>query len=286
MKKLCLLLVCVLLVLAGCQSNSPSTPPLAPEASLPLDGGESVVSPDSDISWQYIQDKGELIIGLDDTFAPMGFRDEAGTLVGFDIDLAEAVCAKMGVKAKFQPIDWDAKEMELSTQKIDCIWNGMSITPEREESMSLTRGYLNNRIIIMTAPGVTVTTKDDLKNLSVGTQAGSSALEMAQADPIFDSLTDFHEYPDYDSVIMDMDAGRIQVMLVDEVLGMYKNSKRDTKFGVAPVDFGDDFYAVGLRKEDKALTAKLQEAIDAVIADGTAATISEKWFGSDIVVKP
>ena len=283
MKKIFCLVLCAMLLLAGCgtaEAPPPAAPP-APEASV-----ESAPEVAADESWQYVLDKGELIIGLDDTFAPMGFRDEAGELVGFDIDLATAVCEEMGVKATFQPIDWDAKEMELSTKKIDCIWNGMSITPARQESMSLTRGYLNNRIIIMTAPGVTVTSKDDLKELAVGTQAGSAAYEVLEADPIFAEITSFSEYPTYDEVIMDMDAGRIQVMIVDEVLGMYKNSKRSNTFGVSEVDFGDDFYAVGLRKEDTELTTKLQAAIDAVIANGKAAEISDKWFGSDIVIKP
>lgn len=122
-----------------------------------------------------IQAKGELVIGLDDTFAPMGFRDESGNLVGFDIDLATAVCEELGVKATFQPIDWDAKEMELSSGNIDCIWNGMSITPEREEAMSLSQAYLNNKIVIMTKEGVTVSAKEDLANYNIGIQAGSAA---------------------------------------------------------------------------------------------------------------
>ena len=94
-------------------------------------GGGDAQDVDSDLTgWAYIEDKGELVIGLDDTFAPMGFRDEAGELVGFDIDLAGAVAEELGVAVKFQPIDWDAKEMELSSKRIDCIWNGMSATPE------------------------------------------------------------------------------------------------------------------------------------------------------------
>ncbi len=259
-----LLLACCLLLIAACFAGC---------------------KPAEKTDWAYVQGNGTLIIGLDDTFAPMGFRDEAGKLVGFDIDLATAVCKQMGVTAKFQPIDWDAKEMELSTKKIDCIWNGMSITPEREKTMSLTKAYLNNRIIIMTMPGVSVKSKDDLKTLRVGTQAKSSALETVQADPVFAQISDFHEYGTYDEVIMDMDAGRIDCMIVDEVLGMYKNSKRPVAFGVAEVDFGDDFYAVGLRKEDKELTKKLQDAIDAVVKSGAAAEISKTWFGADIVVK-
>ena len=95
-------------------------------------------TPDADLSWEEIQTNGKLVIGLDDTFAPMGFRDEAGTLVGFDIDLATAVCDVLGITAEFQPIAWSAKEMMLSSKRIDCVWNGMSATEERQKAMALT----------------------------------------------------------------------------------------------------------------------------------------------------
>ena len=97
-------------------------------------GGDDTAN---DSGWAYIEDKGELVIGLDDTFAPMGFRDENNELVGFDIDLANAVGEQLGVAVKFQPIEWDAKEMELSSKNIDCIWNGLTITEERAAAMSI-----------------------------------------------------------------------------------------------------------------------------------------------------
>ncbi len=293
MKKLMgIVLLSCFIVLTGCQGNNSQTQSQQPTEAA-VSSQEAAVSsqeaPQQSAEeaggWEYIANKGELIIGLDDTFAPMGFRDEADNLIGFDIDLATAVCEKLGVTPKFQPIEWSAKEMELSTKKIDCIWNGMSITPERQESMSLTRGYLNNRIIVMTVPGVEVNTLEDLKGLTIGTQAKSAALEVVQQHAIFSELDEIHEYNTYDEVIMDMDAGRIQAMIVDEVLGMYKNAKREKSLTVAAVDFGDDFYAVGFRKEDTQLTQKVQEAIDALVAEGTAANISEKWFGKDIVIK-
>lgn len=99
--------------------------------------------------WEYIQNKGTLVVGLDDTFAPMGFRDESNNLVGFDIDLANAVGELLGIQIVFQPISWDAKELELSSKKIDCIWNGMSATEERQQNMALTYKYLNNKIVLM-----------------------------------------------------------------------------------------------------------------------------------------
>ena len=93
------------------------------------------------------------------------------------------------------------------------------------------------------------------------------------------------EYPSYDDVIMDMQAGRIQVMVVDLVLGEYKNSKLDAPFTVSSVTFGDDLYAIGMRKGDDALTAKINETLKTLIENGTAAKISEEWFGRDIVIK-
>ncbi|MDR0671631.1 MAG: amino acid ABC transporter substrate-binding protein [Oscillospiraceae bacterium] len=226
-----------------------------------------------------------LIVGLDDTFAPMGFRDEAGNLVGFDIDLANAVGRELGIEIRFQPIDWDAKDMELSSRNIDCIWNGMSRTPDREESMTLSKNYLNNRIIIMTNPDVQISSKEQLADFKVGTQAESSALEVVQSDPIYASIeANLSEYRTYDECILDMQAGRIDAMIVDEVLGQYKNSNLATKLNVASADFGDDYYVIGFRKEDTALCAKVEEALRAVKASGEGAEISNAWFGEDLLL--
>ena len=121
--------------------------------------------------WAYIENNGELVVGLDDTFAPMGFRDENNELVGFDIDLANAVGEQLGVKITFRPIDWYAKEMELESKNVDCLWNGMSATEERQEKMSLTNKYLNNRIVVMSlGSDVNITSAEDLANYSIGTQ--------------------------------------------------------------------------------------------------------------------
>lgn len=229
--------------------------------------------------------KGELVIGLDDTFAPMGFRDEQMNLVGFDIDLATAVCEKLGVQAKFQPIDWNTKELEMESGNIDCIWNGMSITPERIESMSLSKAYLNNRIIIMTNTGVTIAAKEDLANYNIATQAGSSALETIMRDDVYELIKDkVTEFPTYDEALLDMQAGRSDCIVIDEVLGNYKNSMLGNIYGVSEVDFGDELYAIGFRKSDTELTQAVNDAIKSLIDDGTAAEIGVKWFGKDVII--
>jgi len=236
--------------------------------------------------WDYIKEKGTLVIGLDDTFAPMGFRNEKNELVGFDIDLANAVGEKLGIKIEFRPIDWNAKEMELSSKRIDCIWNGMSATEERQKNMTLTKKYLNNRIVIMTMDDLLeVNSVDDLKNIKIGTQVDSAALETMQDNDAYDSFSaNITEYNTYDEAILDMQAGRIDCIVVDQVLGDYKNTQMGSVMKECSFNFGDDFYAIGCRKGENDLADKINNALQDLIDDGTAADISIKWFGKDIVI--
>lgn len=272
MKKKLLVLLTVMIMVLGCF------------AMTGCGGGDEGSGDDN--SWAYIEEKGELVVGLDDTFAPMGFRDEAGNLVGFDIDLANAVGEELGVKVTFQPINWDSKEMELESKNIDCIWNGMSATPERMESMSLSYKYLNNKIVVMALDeNVKVTKAEDLANYNIGTQADSAALETMKSDAGWGSFAEnVTEYKTYDQALMDMQAGRIDCIVVDQVLGEYKNSKLQEKMIVCDYNFGDDYYAIGFRAGETELTNKVNDAIKALIDDGTAAEISNSWFGKDIVV--
>lgn len=230
--------------------------------------------------------EGVFTVGLDDTFAPMGFRDDKGKLVGFDIDLATAVAKEMGLKIEFKPINWDAKDMELKSKNIDCIWNGMSQTPEREKAMSLSKKYLNNKIILMTQKDdVVVENAADLAKYNIGTQADSSALEMLGKNEKYNDFKDkITEYKSYDDAILDMKAGRIDVIAIDQVLGEYKNKNMGETMKSLEYNLGDDFYVIGFRKDDKELTTAVNKAIKTLIDNGEAAKISEKWFGKDIVV--
>lgn len=99
---------------------------------------------EKDSDWEYIKNKGELIIGIT-YFAPMNYKDDNGELIGFETEFAKAVCAELGINAKFQEINWAAKETELNAKNIDCIWNGMTITDERAETMSISIPYMQNK---------------------------------------------------------------------------------------------------------------------------------------------
>ena len=233
----------------------------------------------------YVEDKGTLVIGLDDTFAPMGFRDEDNELVGLDIDLAKAVGEQMGLKVEFQPIDWKAKEAELEAKNIDCVWNGMSATEDRQKSMSLSNKYLENRILLMSYDdSVNVTSVEQLKDMKIGTQADSAALEAIQKNEAYDTFKDnISEYDTYDAALLDLKAGRVDVVAIDEVYAIYNNQNKERLYE-SDFNFGADYYAVGFRKEDTELTAAFNDALQSVIEEGEAAEISDKWFGKDLIV--
>lgn len=173
-----------------------------------------------DNSLQYILDKGTLVLGLDETFPPMGFRDKNGDIVGFDIDLAKAVCAQLGVELVLQPIKWSAKEMELNGKNIDCIWNGMSVDAERAENMNLSKPYIANTQIIIVKSGSGITDIASLAGKNVAAQEGSTAVGAIteEAKATFGSLT---EYSSNDDAFLDLKIGRIDALVVDEVYGRY-----------------------------------------------------------------
>lgn len=227
----------------------------------------------------------KIIIGLDDQFPPMGFRDENNEIVGFDIDLAKATGEKMGVDVEFQPIDWDSKELELNSGKIDLIWNGFSITDERKETMDFTEPYLDNKMIIIVNEGSDIKTKADLAGKNVGIQDGSSAVDAVEKDDIHN---EFSSMPTYDTNILalsDLEVGRIDAVVADQVVVKYYLSQNpDKKFVILDDDFGSEVYGVAAKKGNTELINKLQTAFDELSEDGTSAEISKKWFGEDIVV--
>lgn len=241
-----------------------------------------------DTSVSYIQDKGTFILGLDDSFPPMGFRDENNEIVGFDIDVAKVVAEKLGVEFVAQPIDWAAKELELNAKEIDCIWNGMSITPERQESMAMSFPYLNNAMVFYVKADSGIAALEDLAGKKVAVQNGSYAEDLLNGDyaelaATFDEVLGFEEYL---TALMDLQAGGCDAVLVDLVVGEYKVSGMGATDLVAGPYLADDLYGIGFRKEDVALRDKVQEILVELKADGTLAEICKKWFTEDITVVP
>lgn len=272
MKRNFVVLLTIVLVLAlaftGCSSQKPADPVAG------------------DTSWEDIQAKGYMTVGLDDSFPPMGFRDEKGEIVGFDIDMAKRAAELMGIEAKFQPVVWAGIIMELNNNNIDLVWNGMTITEERQEAINFTKPYLANRQIIVVQKDSAINNKADLDGKKIALQAGSSAVDAVKADETtFNSLDEMVEFPNNTEALLDLAAGRVSAVVVDEIVGRYYIAKKPDVYRVLEDNFGDEEFGIGIRKSDDAFRAELQKAIDTMITDGSAKEISEKWFGEDIVLK-
>lgn len=239
----------------------------------------------ADNSTKAIQERGTFILGLDDSFPPLGFRNDANEIVGYDIDLATEVCSRLGVKLVCQPIDWSAKEQELATGNIDCIWNGFTMTPEREEAMSFSKAYLDNAQVVIVRIDSGIKTLKDLEGKVIGLQAGSSAAEAVDSLPDFkNSVKEIVEFKDNLTALMDLEIGGIDGVVMDIVVGSYNINTSNKEFIILPEHLVSEQYGIGFRKSDVALRDSVQETLEAMAKDGTVAKISEKWFGTDISV--
>lgn len=231
------------------------------------------------------EEENTLIIGIDDKFAPMGFRDENNEIVGFDIDYAKAAAEKMGMDVTFQPIDWKTKEAELSSGRIDLIWNGYTITDERKEKVLFTKPYLKNAQVVVTLEDSSIKTLDDLEGKVVGLQSLSSAADALNGSPVKAKVKEVTEFSDNVLALNDLKSGRLDAVIIDEIVINYYITSQNESFKVLEDSLAPEEYGIGVKKGNEELLEKLQTALDELSEDGTAAEISEKWFGQDKVLK-
>ncbi|HAK45040.1 MAG TPA: amino acid ABC transporter substrate-binding protein [Spirochaeta sp.] len=255
-------------------------------ASIVFAGGAQETASGEDNSLKYIMEKGSIVLGLDDSFPPMGFRDTNGEIAGFDIDLAKEVCSRLGVELELQPIDWDAKILDLNSKDIDVIWNGLTITDDRIEKIEFSKPYIANRQIIIVQTGSGLNLKSDLAGKKVGIQLGSSAEDAVKSDAsALDSFDELVKYQDNVQALMDLSTGRIGAVVVDEILGRYYVSGKPGVYEVADDFFTEEEYGIGFRKGEAAFVNAVDQVIDQMAADGTGAEISKKWFAEDILLE-
>jgi len=274
MKKLAMFLLTAVLgasMLTGCQTTE----------------NKEVASNAADTSLEDIKEKGYFVVGLDATFAPMGFTDEAGEIVGFDIDLAKAVAEKIGVEVKFQPIDWDSKSMELSAGNIDVIWNGFSITEERKKEVLFTDPYLTTGQVIIVNADSEIATKADLAGKKVALQDGSTSEEALKADTAtYESIGDANisRFKENTQVLMEVQSGRVDAAVIDEIFVRYYLAQENMldKFKVLDERFASEDYGVGGRLGEETFMTAVNDAIKACKDDGTASEYAIKWFGEDM----
>ena len=221
---LCMMLVVAIGALAGCGNNAAKND----DANKPI------------------------VVGLDDNFPPMGFKDESNEIVGFDIDLAKEASKRLGRPVEFKAIDWNSKEAELKSGRVDILWNGLDITEKRKENMLFSNPYMDNRQIVFVAKG---------KN----------------------SMKEVKYYPDFINAFMDLENGRLDAIVGDEIIGRYYLSKHPEKLEAVDVVIGPvSEFGIAFRKDDQKLRDQVQKVMDEMKKDGTTAKISQKWFAKDI----
>ena len=231
-------------------------------------------------------------VGFDAEFPPYGYRDDSGEYVGFDLDLAAEVCKRQGWELVKQPIDWDAKDMELSSGAIDCIWNGFTMNG-REDAYTWTEPYIDNSQVFVVASASGVQNKEELAGKVVAVQKDSSALaalndeENADNIALRDSFSQLIEYADYNTAFMDLEQGAVDAVAIDIGVAQYQIAQREAgKFVMLQ---GEDNkraveqYAVGFLKGNDELRDTVQKTLDELAADGTFTQIAEKWGLTDSV---
>ena len=230
----------------------------------------------------------KIVVGLDDEFPPMGFRDDkTNEIVGLDVDLAKAAAEKLGSEVEFKAIDWSSKEAELKSGRVDVLWNGLDITEKRKENMLFSDPYMDNKQIIFVRKGEAngIASENDLAGKIIGTQQASTAEEYFNSNEnLKNSFKELKTYGDYTSAFMDLENGRVDAIVGDEIVGRYAMSKQPEKYDAIDIAVGPvSQFGIAFAKENTQLRDKVQKAFDEIIADGTAKKISEEWLGKDLI---
>ncbi|WP_278538247.1 amino acid ABC transporter substrate-binding protein [Fusobacterium varium] len=233
----------------------------------------------ADNSLEKVKKDGYFTVGLDATFAPMGFRDENEEIVGFDIDLAKEVAKRMGVEVKFKPCEWDGIIFDLRSKNIDMVWNGMTITEERSKQAAFSTPYLVDGQIIFSRKGNEINKVSELEGKVVGVQLGSSGAQAVERNAIAPKLKGIKKYATNVEALLDLEAGRTDAVVMDAISGKYYNAKKNT-LSFSEESLSDEYFAIALRKDDKALLDEINRLLDEMKKDGTFDQISLKWLGT------
>ena len=226
------------------------------------------------------KEDGKLIVGVDDAFPPMTYRDpNTNAIIGFDVDMGEEIAKRMGVTLEWQPIEWKGMVQSLKTKKIDMVICGVTITPEREEQIFLSDPYMDAGISMAVRKGDTgISSVKDLVDKKIGVQTGSSGANGLTELGFTENVSMYDAYP---AALNDLGIGRIDVVAVDTVVGAYFIKERSSEFELLPEKIITEQYGVALAKDNTELQKKVNDAIAAMKAEGSLEAIAVKWFGEE-----
>ncbi|WP_276746837.1 amino acid ABC transporter substrate-binding protein [Ruminococcus champanellensis] len=228
--------------------------------------------------------KATFTVGFDQDFPPFGYVDENGEFTGFDLELAKEAAKRMDMEIKLQPIDWDSKELELSSGSISCIWNGFTMNG-RENDYTWTESYMDNSQVFVVKSDSGIKTQADLAGKIVTAQTDSAALNALNGDDFKDLKASFKELltcAQYNTAFMDLEAGAVDAVAMDIGVAKYQIEGKESKFTILDEPIVKEQYAIGFYKGNTEMRDKVQKALDEMAADGTFKKISEKWFGYDV----
>lgn len=230
----------------------------------------------------------EFIVGFDAEYPPYGYKDDDGEYVGFDLDLAQEVCKRNNWDLVKQPIDWDSKDMELSSGSIDCIWNGFTMTG-REDKYTWSDPYVDNSIVVVVAEDSGIEKKEDLAGKVVAVQADSSGLAALTDEEdneenleLAASFADLQQVADYNTAFMNLEAGSVDAIVVDIGVADYQLESREG-FVMLEDKIRTEQYAVGFKLGNEELRDQVQATLDEMVEDGTFDKIAEEWDLADMV---
>ncbi len=233
-----------------------------------------------------VKDKTTFTVGFDAEFPPYGYKDENGEYTGFDLEMAQAVADLEGWELVKQPIDWDAKDMELSSETIDCIWNGFTMDG-REDDYTFSDPYIDNSQVFVVRTDSGINSAEDLKGKNVGTQKDSSALAALESDEnkeLKDSFQQLTQYGDYNTAFMDLEAGGIDAVALDVGVADYQLENRKGEFKKLEKPLASEKYAIGFLKGNDALKDVVQADVYKLYDDGTVTKLADKYGLTDFVV--
>lgn len=227
-------------------------------------------------------EKTTFTVGFDQDFPPMGFVDDNGDFAGFDLDLAAEVANRLGYELVLQPISWDAKDMELKSNNIDCVWNGFTING-REDAYTWTSPYMSNKQVLVVKEGSDIKTLADLSGTVVAVQSDSSAeAAFSERQDLVDTFADYIKTADYNTALMDLESGAVDAVAMDLIVAGYRIEKSGSAFTILDEALTAEDYGVGFVLGNESLRDEVQATLEAMAEDGKLKEISEAWFGEDI----
>lgn len=225
-----------------------------------------------------------LTVGFDQGYPPYGYVGDDGQFTGFDLELAKAVCEKMGWELKLEPIDWDAKDALIGSGTINCIWNGFTYTG-RENDYTWSDPYVDNSIVMVVKADSGISSLADLAGKSVMAQAASSAVDAINAnESLKSSLKEVVELADYNTGFMELRQGSVDAIAADLGVAKFQIASNEGDYVILDEPISTEQYAIGFLKGNTELRDAVNAELLKMAEDGTMLSIAEKYVDQGLVI--